>query len=66
MLGGDSMPVRTTKELMRDAVENLPPDATVEEAMERLYLLAKIEHGLEQEEAGETVTHEEVRHRLSL
>ena len=60
------MPVRTTKELMRDAVENLPPDATVEEAMERLYLLAKIEQGLEQAEAGETVTHEEARHRLGL
>jgi predicted transcriptional regulator len=60
------MPVRTTKELMRDAVENLPPDATVEEAMERLYLLAKIEHGLEQAEAGETVTHEEARHQLGL
>ena len=60
------MPVRTIKELMLDAVENLPPDATVEEAMERLYLLAKIERGLEQEEAGETVTHEEVRHRLGL
>ena len=42
------MLVRSTKELMRDAVENLPPEATVEEAMERLYLLAKIERGLEQ------------------
>jgi len=51
---------------MRDAVENLPPDATVEEAMERLYLLAKIERGLEQAEAGETLSHEEVRHRLGL
>ena len=60
------MPVRTTKELMRDAVENLPPDATVEEAMERLYLLAKIEHGLEQAETGDTVTHEEARHQLGL
>jgi len=60
------MLVRSTKELMRDAVENLPPDATVEEAMERLYLLAKIERGLEQAEAGETLSHEEVRHRLGL
>ncbi|MFC1559310.1 hypothetical protein ACFL39_01835 [Gemmatimonadota bacterium] len=60
------MLVRSTKELMRDAVENLPPEATVEEAMERLYLLAKIERGLEQAEAGETLTHEEVRHQLGL
>jgi len=60
------MLVRSTKELMRDAVENLPPEATVEEAMERLYLLAKIERGLEQAEAGETLTHDEVRHKLGL
>jgi predicted transcriptional regulator len=31
--------------------------------MERLYLLAKIEEGLRQAEAGETVSHEEARKR---
>lgn len=31
------------KTLLKQAVDNLPADATVEEAMERLLLLAKIE-----------------------
>jgi hypothetical protein len=34
------------------AIEDLPDDATVEDAMERLYFLAKIERGLEQSESG--------------
>ena len=56
----------STKQLIRDAVEKLPADATVEDAMERLYLLAKIERGLAQADAGETLSHEEVRARLGL
>ena len=60
------MPTRSTKDLMREAVDKLPPDATVEDAMERLYLLAKIEHGLEQADAGKTLSHEEVHQRLGI
>jgi predicted transcriptional regulator len=56
----------STKQLIRDAVEKLPADATVEDAMERLYLLAKIERALAQADAGETLGHEEVRARLGL
>lgn len=40
------------------AIQDLPDDATVEDAMQRLYLLAKIERGLEQSE-GETISHED-------
>lgn len=58
------MPTRSTKDLMREAVEQLAPDATVEDAMEKLYLLAKIERGVEQADAGKTLAHEEVRQRL--
>ena len=54
----------STKQLIRDAVEKLPPDATVEDAMERLYFLAKIQRGLEQADAGDTLTHEEAKERL--
>jgi len=42
------------------AIQDLPDDATLEDAMERLYFLAKIERGLEQSE-GETISHEEIR-----
>ena len=60
------MPRSSTKQLVRDIAENLPGDATVEDAMERLYLLAKIERGIAQADAGETLSHEEVRTRLGL
>jgi hypothetical protein len=40
---------------------SVPEDATVEEAMERLYFLAKIERGLDQSESGETTPHEIAR-----
>jgi predicted transcriptional regulator len=44
-----------------ETVEHLPDDATVEDAMERLYFLAKIERGLEQSEAGLGLSHEDVK-----
>jgi len=52
------------KERVLDAVRELPDDATVEDAMERLYFLAKVEKGLQQAEAGKTVSHEEAKRRL--
>jgi predicted transcriptional regulator len=52
------------RQKMVETVEHLPDDATVEDAMERLYFLAKIERGLEQSEAGETVSHEDVKKRF--
>jgi len=42
------------------AIQDLPDDATVEDAMERLYFLAKVERGLEQSD-GETISHEEIK-----
>lgn len=52
------------KDRVMDAVRQLPDDATVEEAMEHLYLLAKIDRGLKEEEQGAVVSHEEVRERF--
>ena len=54
---------QTKSEIIR-AIEDLPDDATVEDAMERLYFLAKIERGLEQSESGETVSHAEIKARF--
>jgi hypothetical protein len=45
------------------AIQDLPDDATVEDTMERLYFLAKVERGLEQSE-GETSSHEEIKARF--
>lgn len=46
------------------AVQDLPEDATIEDAMERLYFLAKIERGLEQSDSDETIPHEEIKARF--
>ena len=58
------MAERTVKQRVLEAVESLPADATIEDAMERLHFLAKIQRGLEQADAGDTLTHEEAKERL--
>lgn len=58
------MPESKVKERVLDAVCDLPDDATVEEAMERLYFLAKVEEGGRQADAGQTVSHEEAKRRV--
>lgn len=58
------MPQPKMKERVLEAVRDLPEDATVEDVMERLYFLAKVEEGLRQAEAGETVSHEEAKRRI--
>ncbi len=55
----------TAKEIIIQAVEALPDETTFEEAMERLLFLAKVERGIEQADAGETISHTEVKERLS-
>ena len=54
----------TTKERILQALEDLPPDATYEDAIERLVFLAKIEEGLAQLDAGQSIPHEEVKQRF--
>ena len=54
-----------TKEQMLEAIRDLPADATVEDAMERLYLLKKVERGVAQAEAGQKISQEEARHRMA-
>ena len=55
----------TTKEKLLHAVQDLPADATIEDAMERFLFLAKVERGLKQADAGETISHTEVRERMA-
>jgi len=58
------MPTTITKGQIVKAVADLPEDATIEDAMERLVLLSKIEQGLEQARRGETISHAEVKRRI--
>jgi predicted transcriptional regulator len=52
------------KQRVIEAVQRLPEDATVEDAMERLYFLAKIDRGLDDAKAGRSLPHEEIRRRF--
>jgi predicted transcriptional regulator len=52
------------KQLLREAVERLPDDATVEDAMERLYFLAKVARGMDAADRGDVVSHDEARRRV--
>ena len=55
---------QSVKQRVIEAVEALPANATIENAMERLYFLAKVQRGLEQADAGDTLPHEEAKKRL--
>jgi predicted transcriptional regulator len=54
-----------TKDEMLRLIQELPAEATIEDAMERLYLLAKIERGIAQADAGQKVSQEEARRRMA-
>ena len=58
------MATSTAKQRALEAMETLPPDASLEDAIERLVLLAKIEQGLAQLDAEQGVEHSEVKRRL--
>ncbi len=58
------MPDATAKPRIVKAVQELPEDATFEDAIERLRLLWQIEQGLEQSRRGEGVSQDEVERRV--
>ena len=61
-----AMPSSSEKQRAIEALRTLPDDATLEDAIERLCFIAKVEEGLRQSEAGELTPHEEVKkHFLS-
>jgi hypothetical protein len=64
MREGYAMPQPTTRDRIIEALQELPPDATFDDAIERLIFLAKIEAGLTQLDAGKGVPHDEVKRRL--
>ena len=54
----------TLKSKMESLIRELPENASIEDAMEKLFLLYKIEKGIVQADAGLTVSHEEVKQKL--
>ena len=58
------MSAQTVKQKILQAVDRLPDDATLEDAIERLCFLAKVEERLRQSDSGETVPHPDAVRQL--
>jgi predicted transcriptional regulator len=54
----------SSKERILDALRDLPPDASIDDAIERLVFLARVDEGLAELDAGQAVPHEEVKRRF--
>ena len=54
-----------TKDEMVRAIQSLPDDATVRDAIERLEFIELIEQRIAEADAGNVVSHEEARRRFA-
>ena len=61
---GAQVPSESVKQRAIEALRTLPDDATFEDAIERLCLIAKIDEGLRQADAGQLTDHDDVRKRF--
>ncbi len=52
------------KEKLIATISDMPQDVDLEVLMEKLIFIEKIEKGLEQLDAGNTITHEQVKQRV--
>ena len=53
-----------TKEKLIKSIESLPENFSIDEVIDRIVLLQKIEIGLEQSKKGETYSHSEAKKKL--
>ena len=58
------MSIVTEKERVVEAIHQIPEDETIEEAMERLMLLAKIDRGIREADARDTIPHSDMKRRM--
>jgi len=49
-----------TKAEFMKALNDLPENATIDDAVERLVFMLAVEHGLAQTDAGDLIAHEEI------
>jgi predicted transcriptional regulator len=57
--------MKTAKDEVRDLLENLPDDSSLEDIQYHLYVRQKIQRGLEAAEEGRTITQEEAVRRMA-
>jgi hypothetical protein len=55
----------TAKQKVVKAIRDLPADASIEDAMQRLLFLVKIDRGLQQANAGQTIPHAQVKEKMA-
>ena len=55
----------TQKQLVIQAINNLPDDVPLAEIVERVEFLAAIQKGLDQLDRGEGIPHDEVKRQLA-
>ena len=55
-----------TRDRILEALHTMPAEATIDDAIERLIFMAKIEAGLAELDRGEGVPHEEAKRRFAL
>ena len=58
------MTERFTRDRIIDLLRELPADATIDDAIEKLVFVAQIERGVAELEAGQGVPHDEVKRRF--
>ncbi len=61
---GTKVQVGVPPRVAPECFESLLQESTLDDAMEKLCLLYKIDRGIRQADAGQTVSHEEARERL--
>ncbi len=57
--------MNTVKEEVKTLLEKLPDDCTIEDIQYHLYVLEKIQKGIERAEKEGTISHEEAEKRLN-
>ena len=55
----------TAKEQVQQILQNLPEDASLEDIQYHIYVRQKIQQGLDDIDAGRTISHAEVQQRLA-
>jgi len=61
---GDMEMIALDKGKIIDSLRDLPEKTTIEEAMERLFVLAKIEKGIKQADEGQCISHDEAKEKM--
>ena len=57
--------METAKEQVKQILQKLPEDASLEDIQYHIYVRQKIQQGLEDVEAGRVLSHSEVQQRLA-